>query len=453
MKTTFQFKLMPALLLVAGIGGNTLAANLLPLNPFLAASAAQSSQQLTSAVAPLVAEAPTAGNSLQTGQELGLNQFRTSSNGQYRLYLQGDGNVVLRKLADGQAIWSNNTAGKGGVRLTLQSDSNLVLYTAAGVAVWASGSNGSGATHLIVQSDGNLVLATGSGNVVWATNTGSGAGSGTGSGGSSSTGTRFAAGVNADNIQNTGLTEISGCAASRINSNVFWMHNDSGDSARIYAVGSNGASRGTYTLSGASASDYEDIAVGPGPVSGRSYIYVGDIGDNGATRNTKQVYRMAEPTLGTGSQGGTLATEKFTFLYPDGPRDAETLLVDPLNADVYIVSKRESSNRVYRFKAPLENGKTYTGVEVARINISGLDGGDISADGRRILIRNGSQVYLWLRAAGESVGTALARTPIKVPTASEPQGEAVCWDKNGIDYYTISEGRNQPLYYFRSLDR
>jgi hypothetical protein len=301
------------------------------------------------------------------------------------------------------------------------------------------------------------VLATNSGSVVWATNTGSSGGTGGGTGGGTSTGTstgtRFAAGVNAGNIQNSGLVEISGCAASRINNGVFWMHNDSGDSARIYAVSSSGASRGTYTLSGASASDYEDIAVGPGPVSGRSYIYVGDIGDNGASRSSKQVYRMAEPTLGTGSQGGTLATEKFTLVYPDGPRDAETLMVDPLNADLYIVSKREASNRVYRFKAPLENGKTYTGVEVARINISGLDGGDISADGRRILIRNGSQVYLWLRAAGESVGTTLARAPVKVPTASEPQGEAVCWDKNGIDYYTISEGRNQPLYYFRSLDR
>jgi acid phosphatase len=263
------------------------------------------------------------------------------------------------------------------------------------------------------------------------------------------TGVRFANGVSVGTVAGT-MSELSGCAASRVNSGVFWMHNDSGDSARIYAVNRNGASKGTYTLSGAAASDWEDIAVGPGPVAGKSYIYVGDIGDNGASRNTKQVYRVAEPTIGSGST--TLAAEKFNLVYPDGKRDAETLMVDPRTSDLYVVSKREDSNRVYRFKAPLVNGGSYTGVEVARIPIYWLTGGDISADGSRILIRTTSQVYLWLRKDGETVGAALSRTPIKLPTVSEPQGEAVCWDRSGTDYYTISEHLHQPFNYYRSLD-
>jgi acid phosphatase len=267
--------------------------------------------------------------------------------------------------------------------------------------------------------------------------------------GAANTGVRFANGVSLGNIEGS-MSELSGCAASRVNPGVFWMHNDSGDSARIYAVNRDGKSKGTYTLSGATASDWEDIAVGPGPVANKSYIYVGDIGDNGASRNTKQVYRVAEPTIGSSST--TLAAEKFNFVYPDGKRDAETLMVDPRTGDVYVVSKRETSNRVYRFKAPLVNGGTYTGVEVARIPIHWLTGGDISADGSRILIRTTTQTYLWLRKDGETVGAALSRTPLNVPSASEKQGEAVCWDRSGTDYYTVSEGSHQPFNYYRSLD-
>ncbi len=231
------------------------------------------------------------------------------------------------------------------------------------------------------------------------------------------------------------------------------MQNDGGHAAGFYAVTKAGVNKGFFTPTGAVNTDTEDIAVGPGPVPGQSYIYLGDIGDNGAGRSTTQVYRMAEPKIG--STSATLPAEKFTFKYPDGPRDAETLMVDPRNSDVYVVSKRETAangNRVYRFAAPLTNGGTYTGQEVARVHTSWLTGGDISSDGSRILVRTTTETFLWLRKDGESVGTAMSRTPVTVPTASEPQGEAVCWDATGTDYYTSSEGTNQPFYYFKSLD-
>ncbi len=112
---------------------------------------------------------PTAGNSLQIGQQLGLNQYRSSSNAQFRFYLQSDGNLVLRNMSSGQAMWSAGTASKGGVQLSMQSDGNLVLYNAGGGAVWATGTKGG--SFLIVQDDGNLVLYTGSGVPVWASNT------------------------------------------------------------------------------------------------------------------------------------------------------------------------------------------------------------------------------------------------------------------------------------------
>ena len=121
------------------------------------------------ALPSLVAEPPTSTNSLQIGKQLGPDQYITSSNGTYRLYLQSDGNLVLRNTQTAASVWSAGTSGKGGVRLSMQSDGNLVLYTSANVAVWRSGSSGKGASYLIVQNDGKAVLATSAGTTVWAT--------------------------------------------------------------------------------------------------------------------------------------------------------------------------------------------------------------------------------------------------------------------------------------------
>lgn len=114
-------------------------------------------------------ETPVAGNSLKAGQQMVPDQYRTSSNARFRLYLQADGNLVLRNLSSGQAIWSSGTANKGGQRLTMQNDGNLVLYNASGTPLWASGTTGG--SYLLVQGDGNLVLYSAAGSPVWASNT------------------------------------------------------------------------------------------------------------------------------------------------------------------------------------------------------------------------------------------------------------------------------------------
>jgi hypothetical protein len=261
----------------------------------------------------------------------------------------------------------------------------------------------------------------------------------------------FANGVSLGNVQDPVRNEISGCAASRTHQNAFWMNNDSGDSAEIFAFGRNGGFLGKYSLSGSgvSAIDYEDIAVGPGPVSGKNYIYVGDIGDNSANRQTKHIYRAAEPSSIAAS--GSLPVDNIQIVYPDGPEDAETLMVDPANGDVYVVSKRLQKNNVYLFKAPMVSGKTYTGTIVATIPIYFLTGGDISRDGTRILMRTTTKNYMWTRASGETIAKALSRTAVSVPAVQENQGEAICWDASSKSYYTTSEGNKQPFHFFQGM--
>ena len=104
-------------------------------------------------------------DTLLSGERLLTNEYLQSANGQYRFWLQGDGNLVLRNAA-GSALWASGTNGKGGVRLNMQGDGNLVLYTSASAPVWATGTNGKGANRATLQDNGNFVLLTSSNTVV-----------------------------------------------------------------------------------------------------------------------------------------------------------------------------------------------------------------------------------------------------------------------------------------------
>jgi len=253
-------------------------------------------------------------------------------------------------------------------------------------------------------------------------------------------------------VASTSVNEASGLAVSRKNAGVMWVHNDSGDSARVFAMNTAGAHLGIYTLSGASATDYEDIAIGPGPVAGKDYLYVADTGDNSAVRSSIRVYRVQEPTVSpTQSPVSVTLTgvQALTFVYEDGARDAETLMIDPRTGDLYVVTKRESLGRVYRASAStLVPGTTITLHRVATLTWTGATGGDISPQGDEIIIRGYTQAFVWARPANTILWDAFSSTAYSVPLASEPQGEAIAYDPQGNGYYTTSEGTNQPIYYY-----
>jgi hypothetical protein len=202
----------------------------------------------------------------------------------------------------------------------------------------------------------------------------------------------FSAGFQTGNITNGSVTEASGIAASRFNPNVLWTHDDSGSSAQVYAMTTAGANLGTFNVSGAGATDWEDIAVGPGPVDGTQYLFIGDIGDNGGSRSSIAVYRVPEPivsdtqTPATASLSGAV---RMNFVYPDGARDAESLFIDPLTRDIYIISKRDSPNRVYRAAYPQATSGTTTLEFVTLFDDFGSPtAADISPDGDEILVRS-----------------------------------------------------------------
>jgi hypothetical protein len=264
--------------------------------------------------------------------------------------------------------------------------------------------------------------------------------------------------VDRGRIEHPQLDEASGIAASRKNPGVLWSHNDSGDANRIFALNENGQHLGIFTIVGATSRDWEDIAVGPGPADGESYLYIGDIGDNESHFDLKYIYRIPEPRVdasGAPVDSALAGVETIAFRYPDGNRDAETLMVDPLTKDIYIVSKRETNVRVYRAAYPQSTTSVNILEHIASLNFTLAVAGDISADGLEILIKTYANIYYWPRTPTQDVPQALAEPPLAVPYEPEPQGEAVCWQADGGGYYTVSEefaGVAAHLYFYPRLD-
>jgi hypothetical protein len=251
-------------------------------------------------------------------------------------------------------------------------------------------------------------------------------------------------------VQHAPLREASGLVASRRHPGVLWSHNDSGDGPRLFALTTSGEHLGVFTLDGADARDWEDLAIGPGPELGVDYLYAGDIGDNESQRELTHVYRVAEPAVDVDQVPVNTAltgVSTITLRYPDGPSDAETLLVDPLTSDLYVITKRSTEVAFYRATAPqsttevivMERAGT---LSLARVPLApaagqGAVGGDIAPSGLEVLLKTYVEVYYWKRASGAE--SLFAHRSVTLPYVPEPQGEAIGWAADGSGYFTLSE--------------
>ncbi|HNQ73990.1 MAG TPA: hypothetical protein PKN95_10365 [Verrucomicrobiota bacterium] len=269
----------------------------------------------------------------------------------------------------------------------------------------------------------------------------------------------FAGGVNAGMVAIPQLDECSGLVASRNNVGVLWAHNDSGDDARIFALSTQGLFLGIYELTnGGTHVDYEDIAIGPGPIPNVAYLYVGDIGDNNADRKNIRVYQIPEPAVYARQQAAPPTRDlkgvrRIILTYPDGARNAEALFMDPVNGDLFIVTKETTTSHIYTAtQAALNSGNKVELTHVRSIAFDVPSAADMSVTGREIIIRQEDFARLWTRTNGQSVSAALAATPVTVPVIGRPvesNGEAIAFDAEGNGYFTLSEASAAtPLYYF-----
>jgi hypothetical protein len=255
------------------------------------------------------------------------------------------------------------------------------------------------------------------------------------------------------------VTESSGLVASRTLPGAYWTHNDSGDGPFIYAFDSRGNSLGVFRVTGANARDWEDISIGPGPQSNRSYLYIGDIGDNNEARTEIVVYRVAEPDLKTSGKGSTKnrpnntePAEAIRLRYPDGKHDAETLLVHPVTGNLYVMTKVLFANpAIYKAEAPFTPGKTITMKRVSDIHVPSLfggaiTGGSVSPDGRRIALCDYFQGYeLVLPSGTQNFDDIWKQRMTGFDLGKRKQGEAIAYRLDGNALLATSEGKEADL--------
>ncbi len=253
----------------------------------------------------------------------------------------------------------------------------------------------------------------------------------------------FEAGISRGIVDNR-LHEASGLVESKQFASHLWTLNDSGNPAEVFLLDSTAKIKMTCKLRDVDNRDFEDIALGKGPDSSKTYIYVADIGDNQARYPVKLIYRFAEPESLDNTEVLITDFDTLQITLPDGVRDSETLLIDPINNDMYIVSKLEDSVNLYRIAYPFAKG-IITAEKVATLPFHKIVAGDFSVDGKEVLLKDYDYVYYWKNTDNLSLDKLLVTKHEILQYDGELQGEAIAWARNGSGYYTLSEKVNDTL--------
>jgi hypothetical protein len=168
------------------------------------------------------------------------------------------------------------------------------------------------------------------------------------------------------------------------------------------------------------------------------------------------VYRVAEPELERHSGGQLRDVHALVQHYPDGPRDAEVLLLDPLSGDLFIVTRSLlGRSEAYVNRAPLEADETLERVWEFSFGLDPFSGstlataGDVSEDGRWVAIRTYNSAFLWRRDPERPLETAFQSAPCAIPLPSQRQGESFAFARGNTGYFSVSEGVGQSLFWVR----
>ena len=265
------------------------------------------------------------------------------------------------------------------------------------------------------------------------------------------------------------ISEMSGLAKSPGRNNTFWVHNDSGDSARLFAITAEGKSilptYSRFTSYGdesedgkeqwegfpvleAKNVDWEDIA------ADINYLYVADTGNNSNTRRDLGIYLVSkiDPTASTRSA----SIQHLPIVYPEQKEfppaqlhyDSESLFVD--DGKLYLITKHrrtagivfesfEKGANLYRLDTRYSDKPNVLTKVDSNPYILAATGADLSPDGKTLAVVSFDALWLFTRPAK---GDKWLSAPMKRYAWDQNavrQLEAVTW----IDNNTLLLGNEQ----------
>ncbi|OZC89474.1 hypothetical protein [Rhodococcus sp. 14-2470-1a] len=227
----------------------------------------------------------------------------------------------------------------------------------------------------------------------------------------------------------------------------------------LYAIGDSGTDHRVAVLDdGCAVTRWLDVPVDPYDVEDMaSYdgdLWLSDTGDNQSRRDTVALTRM-DPVTGQG--------ELHRLIYPDGPHDAEALLIEPGGRPVVVTKEPTGVSGIYvpaggesvaELASPGPTALTKAGESTfERTDTAGgppfiigsilATGGAVSADGTVAAVRTYTDAYLFAVPDGDVV-RALSGEPEVIALPAQPQGEALTFDSNG-NLLIASEAAGGPV--------
>ena len=234
-------------------------------------------------------------------------------------------------------------------------------------------------------------------------------------------------------LQDPAIREASGIVQSRKHAGVFWVHNDSGNPAMLFAVKRDGTLIRSYRVEAANI-DWEDIAI-----DDSGHLYLGDIGNNTLKLPRRAIHKLDEPDPGLPDDAPLKLVSSTYYKYADADRfDAESLFVRETQAFVIAKRKDGKNAEVHRLSleppAPLLRPTTPERVGTLDQCQEPATGADLSSDGKRLAVVTNSAARVY------EGGVDQKWTLVATVKFSEKDVEAICWD--GLDLILASEDRS-----------
>jgi hypothetical protein len=236
-------------------------------------------------------------------------------------------------------------------------------------------------------------------------------------------------------IRDPRITESSGLAAS---ADRLWTINDGGTSLRVFEL--DRSCRVLRTIrAGIDPYDVEDLARAPDGA-----FWLADIGDNSLNRATVALERLRPDGSAT----------LYRLTYPDGPHDAEAILLTP-TGQLFIATKEPLASNVYTPAGPLSTirptplrqvastGFLPTGTAGGPVGAAGqvlVTGGAVAPDGRTVVLRTYTDAYVWAAPDGDVAMAIRSGQRRRIPLPPTAQGEAVAFSADGRSLLTSTEG-------------
>ena len=265
-----------------------------------------------------------------------------------------------------------------------------------------------------------------------------------------------------DRVEHDALDEVSGIVKSTLG-DFYWVHNDSGDEARLFAIDADSnvlwppfmrmaeADWPGHVIDNAWNFDWEDIALADG------VLYIADVGNNGNARRDLGVYVVNEPD--------PLAIPKMRTLkflpvrYPDQNSypakrwhfDCEAVFV--ADGKLYFITKHrrpgeiagfESGAKLYRLDTAHTDEENVLTMVGRHDGVFLATGADLSPDGSRLAVSTYDALWIFDRSADSDDWLSGAAWRLELDRNVAKQLEAVAWDDAGT-LRLVNENRDVML--------